>query len=145
MMPMPSRDILHPSVASRVSDRQECQKRNHDAHAQPQCLQVDDLVLVRNTGKGPKWIEGTVKKQTGPLSFVVSLTDGRTVRKHMDQLRVRLEGDHPPANVGPVTSIVAGQQEVFDEIPPMPVEVVPMPPPPPRRSSCHRRPPVRYS
>ena len=28
-------DLLHPSVASRVSDRQECQKRNHDAHAQP--------------------------------------------------------------------------------------------------------------
>ena len=111
----------------------ECQKRNHDAHAKPRCFQVDDLVLVHNTGKGPKWIEGTLK----PLSFVVSLSGGRTVRKHMDQLRVRLEGHHPPANVGPVTPIVADQQEVFDEIPSMPEEVVPVPPPP-RRSSRHR-------
>ena len=137
-------DLLHPSVASRVSEKQECQKRSHDAHAKLRCFQVDDLVLVRNTGKGPKWIEGTVEKQTGPLSFVVSLSDGRTVRKHTDQLRARLEGDHPPANVGPVTPIIADQQEVFDEIPSMPEEVVPMPPTP-RRSSRHRRPPVRFS
>ena len=66
----------------------------------------------------------------------------------MDQLRVRLEGDHPPANVGSVTPVVADQQDVFDEISSMPVEVVPVPPPPPpppRRSSCHRRLPIRFS
>ena len=32
-------DLLHSSVASRVSEKQECQKRSHDAHAKPRCFQ----------------------------------------------------------------------------------------------------------
>ena len=49
MMPMPSHDVFRLMILS---------------------------WYVANTGKGPKWIEGTVKKQAGPLSFVVSLTNG---------------------------------------------------------------------
>ena len=36
-----------------------------------------------------------VKQQTGPLSFIISLSDGQRMRKHVDQLRARLQGDCP--------------------------------------------------
>jgi len=59
-------DLLHPSVTSRVGDNQVHQKKDYDAHAKPQSFYINDPVLVLNTGKGPKWIDGTVTKQTGP-------------------------------------------------------------------------------
>ena len=62
-------DLFHPNITSRVNDNQMCQKRNHDVHAKPRSFRVDDLVLVSNTGRGPKWIEGVVEQQTGPYHF----------------------------------------------------------------------------
>ena len=38
-------------------------------------FQMTDSVLVRNKGRGPKWIDGTVKKQTGPILFLIILKD----------------------------------------------------------------------
>ena len=41
------------------------------------------------TGSPPKWLQGTVVKVTGPLSYHVKLESGHTVRRHVDSLRVR--------------------------------------------------------
>ena len=139
-------DLLHPNVTSRVHDNQERQKRNHDTHARPRSFQIADPVLVRNTGKGLKWIDGTVKQQTGPVSFLITLKDGQTIRKHIDQLKARYQEDSSPGGPPPVTPIVSEQQDDFDEFPPEVKEAQPTPPPV-RRSKRNRksRPPVSFS
>ena len=107
---------------------------------------MTDSVLVRNTGRGPKWIDGTVKKQTGPILLLIILKDGQTVRKHIDQLKAHHQENSSSGSPSPVTPIVSEQQDIFDEFPPEAIEVQPTPPPL-RRSKRNRRtqPPVRLS
>ena len=46
-------------------------------------------MFVKNYHHGDKWLPGMIQKKTGPVSFVVKLTDGRVRRCHQDQLRRR--------------------------------------------------------
>lgn len=48
-----------------------------------------DLVFARNYGRDPRWLPGRVTQVTGPYSYRVQLDDGRTWRRHVDQLRER--------------------------------------------------------
>ncbi|XP_065906439.1 uncharacterized protein [Dysidea avara] len=82
-------DQLQPNLTNRVSTRQQAQKKNHDSHAKFRSLQVGDSVFVTNFNNGPKWLSGTIHDVRGPVSFTVSLTDSRLVRKHIDQIRFR--------------------------------------------------------
>ena len=34
-----------------------------------------------------KWLPGKVTKITGPLSYVIELSDGNTVRRHVDHIK----------------------------------------------------------
>ena len=36
-----------------------------------------------------KWLRGKVTKITGPLSYVIELSDGNTVRHHVDHIKAR--------------------------------------------------------
>ena len=44
---------------------------------------------MKNFSPGQSWLPAEIVKITGPVSFRVRLTDGRTRRCHQDQLRVR--------------------------------------------------------
>ena len=46
-------------------------------------------MFVKNYHPGDKWLPGVIQKKTGPVSFVVKLTDGRVRRCHQDQVRRR--------------------------------------------------------
>ena len=47
-------------------------------------------MLVRNYRPGEeKWSPGVIRKQTGPVSLLVKLADGRFRRCHQDQVRTR--------------------------------------------------------
>ncbi|XP_029141632.1 uncharacterized protein K02A2.6-like, partial [Protobothrops mucrosquamatus] len=73
-------DRLHPDrVASQVSQLRT-----------PRRLQVGDPVWARNYGPGHLWVTAVVCKVSGPLSYKVALDDGRVIRRHIDQLRWRL-------------------------------------------------------
>ncbi len=37
-----------------------------------------------------KWIPGVISKVTGPLSFQIDLSNGKTVRRHVDNVRKRV-------------------------------------------------------
>ena len=39
--------------------------------------------------QGGRWLPGTIKLKTGPVSFLVELSDGRQRRCHQDQVRIR--------------------------------------------------------
>ena len=83
-------DLLKPHTAERVEERQLKQKEQHDGKAKEKKLQVGEKVFVRNYRHGgEKWLPGVVQKKTGPVSFLVKLSDGRFRRCHQDQVRKR--------------------------------------------------------
>jgi hypothetical protein len=85
-------DLVHPSVERRVVQKQSQQKLNHD-HAEVRSYQVGDLVSIKNFSVGPKWLAGVVAQITGPLSYVVKLTDGRLLKRHVDHVLPRVQED----------------------------------------------------
>ena len=134
-------DLLHPSVASKVLVKQEKQKSVHDRHAtKVRTFVPGNNVFVRNFGRGTKWLAGVVTEVRGPLSYHVTLSDDRIVRRHVDHIRSRSTNppeeeppddwlpDVPPPSMAPSSS--SSQQD--SELP-----VV-------RRSGRHRRPPLRF-
>ena len=82
-------DLLKPHTAERVEKKQLLQKEQHDSRSRERKLEVGDSVFVRNYHQGNRWLPGVIEQRTGPVSFRVKLTDGRTRRCHQDQVRKR--------------------------------------------------------
>ena len=40
-------------------------------------------------GSKVEWLPGIIEAASGPLSYVIRLTDGRTVKRHVDHIRER--------------------------------------------------------
>ena len=57
---------------------------------EPRIFHRHDLVWVRNYANGPKWINGKVTSASGPVSYEIEV-NGRIVRRHVNQLRKRME------------------------------------------------------
>lgn len=95
-------DLMMPDLATKVHISQARQKEQHDHHARPRVLTIGNTVYITNFGRGPKLLEGTILRKTGPVSAIIKLTDGREVRRHQDHIRVREsseEFEHPPSPV----------------------------------------------
>ena len=76
-------------------------------------FRVDDNVYVKNLpANTPRWIPGIVRKVTGPLSYVVELLDGRTVRRHVDHVRKR---ETPMLSSANLPSVCSGMYADRDE------------------------------
>ena len=41
------------------------------------------------TASKQKWIPGTIQRATGPVSYIVMLSDGSTVKRHVDNIKTR--------------------------------------------------------
>ena len=94
-------DLLVPSVRKTVRNAQDRQKRNHDMHCRPRSFAPGEIVYVKNYGSGPRWLPGKVVVGTeGSIMYQIQLSDGRTVRRHADQLRSRVDDgeSHSPTN-----------------------------------------------
>ncbi|XP_029551127.1 uncharacterized protein K02A2.6-like [Salmo trutta] len=77
-------DLLRPNIRARVERKQEKQKERHDHHARERQLKPNDTVYIRNFTSSQRWLPGIILSQSGPVSFVVKLTDGRVMRRHQD-------------------------------------------------------------
>ncbi|XP_036002862.1 uncharacterized protein K02A2.6-like [Fundulus heteroclitus] len=84
-------DLLHPDIAERVIRGQDTQRIRWDQHAKDRLFRPGDHVYVKNFATGLPWLPGVIQHQTGPVSFVVDLLDGRQVRRHQDHLRDRYD------------------------------------------------------
>ncbi|CAC5412453.1 unnamed protein product [Mytilus coruscus] len=80
-------DVTYPNINSRVQQKQQRQKQSHDKTAQVRNFNVGDSVYILSHNREAKWITGTLIKRTGPVSFVIKLNDGRTVKRHQNQIR----------------------------------------------------------
>ena len=129
-------DLLLPSIADKVQRNQSLQKQTHDYHARDHQLQIDDLVLAKNHGQGPPWIPGKILKQSGAVTFLVELTDGTIIRRHLDQLKLNMTNQ---AQSEPESSS-SSDVPIPDHIPSSEVATPEL-----RHSSRIRRPPSRFS
>ena len=83
-------ELLYPMVRRKVEKCQEKQKELHDGKRDVRQFALQDPVYIENfTSRKPKWIPGTIVKVTGPLSYVIELQNGITVRRHVDSIRKR--------------------------------------------------------
>ncbi len=83
-------DLLRPDMKAKVVEKQEKQKQRHDQHSRERQLKPDDCVYARNfsSSNNQMWLPGVILRQSGPVSYVVKLTDGRTCRRHQDHVRL---------------------------------------------------------
>ena len=80
-------DMLFPDVGKTVEKAQEKQKKYHDNSKKLRIFSVGDKVLAKNfRSSRPKWLVGEVVKVSGPLSYVIKLTNGR---RHVDYVKKR--------------------------------------------------------
>ena len=91
-------DNIRPSLERKVNVNQERQKKAHDSHASCREFVIGDQVYVKNYGSGNPWLPGKVTNKLGSTMYGVLLNDGRSVRKHADQMRSRIENDNPVDN-----------------------------------------------
>ena len=100
-------DLLKPSLEARVHGKQTEQKNHHDQHAKERKFSVEDLVFVCEFPSKKKWLSGKVTMVKGPVTYLVELTDGRIVRRHVDHIRIRTS----------TTSKADVTEEAFDTLP----------------------------
>jgi len=61
----------------------------YDVHCKDRQFCTGDSVFVKNFGRGLEWLPGVVDLIKGPVTYVVKLTDGRVVKRHVDHIRIR--------------------------------------------------------
>ena len=82
-------DLLKPNLVTRVEQKQQQQKQNHDGHAVSHQFQVEEEVYVKDFRPGHTWLQGKIVKCSGPVSYRIKLNNGQLVRRHQDHLRKR--------------------------------------------------------
>ena len=130
-------DSLFPDISQRVEVQQQRQKQSHDS-TKPLCtFAVGDLVYAQNFSPSvsSKWIPGTVVQVTGPLSYRIELSEGGTVRRHVDNVRKREHSTANPPQLFPVDPLIL--PDIPTVATPRPNNVPPCRPPP-RRSNRTR-------
>ena len=73
--------------------RPESQVKTRQASAVPgrrtRTFRIGDPVVARSYGRGEHWLDGVVSEVMGATDYQVLLTDGRTIHRHIDQLKFR--------------------------------------------------------
>ena len=100
---------MYPEVSKKVESHQARQKEFHDNEKPLREFTQQDPVYIENfTTRKPKWIPGTIVKVTGPLSYVIELRDGTTVRRHVDSIRKR----ESPVSDQDTSTVMSGSELV---------------------------------
>ena len=59
-------------------------------------------MFVKTFAHGSKWLSGTILSKTGPVSYLVQLSDGGIFRRHVDHIRLRATNGNPlPVQTSP--------------------------------------------
>ena len=78
-------DFLQPDVASKVSKKQEQQKRIFDTHTKDRNFNLGDYVYARNflRHSTQKWLPGKIVGRSGNVTFTVQLENNNHVKNHI--------------------------------------------------------------
>jgi transposase InsO family protein len=86
-------DLLRPDRRSRVAERQQQQKVDHNRNKRVRSFSVGQSVMVKNFRPGPDWIPATIVEKLGPLSYVIETQDLQLWRRHVDHVKGREDLD----------------------------------------------------
>lgn len=133
-------DLMKPDVSARVQRKLEQQKVHHDRHSLARIFTAGEMVYIKDFPSGSSWLPGTILKAQGPLSYHVTLEDGRVVRRHVDHVRIRTTADCQPAPLDDDVDLLPNTPEAAEsaETDSEPSVTVP------RRSTRVSHPPDRY-
>ena len=110
-------DLMCPDLGRKVFDKQSDQKARHDKVSREREFALGEQVLVQNFQGKPRWLDGTVAEQTGPILFKVLVGD-QLWKCHVDQMHQQCGSqiDHAKhnANVSVTPPNVASNQDVVD-------------------------------
>ena len=87
-------DCLQPHLQTKADTCRDNQTRGHDSHAKLRHFSVGDFVYAKNYVRGPRWLPGTITERLGSVMYGLLLENGQRVRKHADQLKLRIETDN---------------------------------------------------
>ena len=99
-------DLLRRTTKGFVETKQAEQKGSHDQRVKLRDFFPGSLVNVRNYLGDAKWIPGIILRKLGPLTYSVDVGGNRTVKRHIDQLRQRMESTEvssQPVSQSPTT------------------------------------------
>ena len=85
-------DSIMPNMKGNITQQQEKQKTQHDAHSRVRNFKQGDSVLVRNFGRGAdssQWLPGVIKELCSTNSYKVQLDSDQIVQRHADHIRAR--------------------------------------------------------
>ena len=72
-------------------------------------------MFVKHFPSGKTWLSGSVSEVRGPLSYYVTLLDGRVVRRHVDHIRSHSsQSTSPPMGESDVEIPTALMSTAFD-------------------------------
>ena len=77
--------LIRPDLGRKVFDRQTDQKARYDKISKGREFTLGEEVLVQNFRGEPKWLDGTVTEQTGPVSYKF-LFGEQLWKRHVDQM-----------------------------------------------------------
>ena len=134
--------LLKPMTAKRIEATQWKQKKQHDVKSNDHTFNKGDFVFVKNFQSGDKWLPGIISQRTGPVSFMVQLSDGRERCCHQDQLQkqtvdvtvpepIETETLAPRANT---TEQSSSDPETSSTMPNNPQQILTGSDPPPRKT-----------
>ncbi len=84
-------DRLHPDNYTKKEVLLEVEQMLARSSVRWRQFQVADTVGIRGFGVDRKWIPATIVAVSGPVSYVVYTSDGRTGKRHVDQIRRRVD------------------------------------------------------
>ena len=90
---------MKPNISSTVNSSQAAQVHARQKKSKPRNFAVGDSVLIWNYRGGSKLLPATVFSKSGPLSYTVELTNGSTVRRHIEQIIANNSGSVMPSSV----------------------------------------------
>lgn len=88
-------NLMLPNAKEQVMFKQAKQKEWHDEHAKSRSLVPGAAVLARDYSGTDKWVSGIVLQRLGPITYSVEISNGRIVKRHIDQLKPRVEAKTP--------------------------------------------------
>ena len=111
--------LIRRVLGRKVFNKQSDQKTIHDKSSSEQEFALGEQVLVQNFRGEPKWLDGTVLEQTGPVSYKVLVGD-QVWKRHIDQMHQKHGSQMHPIHgenvaVTPIPDIVIDKEVV--EIP----------------------------
>ena len=89
-------DLMLPNAKEQVMLKQAKQKARHDEHAKSRSSVPGAAVLARDYGGADKWVSGIVTQRLGPITYSIEISNGQIVKRHIDQLKPRVEARTPP-------------------------------------------------